>query len=77
MKKLVIIFVLLLLVVSLTSCSDPLPSGHATEILCYGEHYNYHNVDFEYINETTVKIKGAIQDTYIPTTSIIRIRVDK
>ncbi len=82
MKRIVMLFCITLLLFSFAGCSNTptLPSGHGYVQLDYNNSlYNrlYNNtVDFQYVNETTVKIILEGKVYYIPTSNIEWIRVD-
>lgn len=77
-KVLCLVLCLALLSALLISCgSDNLPKGKASDIQ-FVDGSSLRNVDFKYVNETTVKItrdNGTV--IYVPTTYIERINVAK
>ena len=77
MKRLLAILLLITFLVIFTSCSDSLPKGKATEI-CINEGnttWSMHECEYEYINESTVKIIYARSTYYVPTSSIVYIKI--
>lgn len=79
MKKLACLILTIVMLFALCSCSigGSLPKGHAKNVgLISGGSFT--DVDFEYINETTVKIVETNGDVYyLPISSIRSIRVEQ
>lgn len=76
MKKLIALLLIISSLVILASCSN-LPKGEAEEIKIMQTNYSWtlKDVDYEYIDESIVKITTAEEDVYyVPTTSIIYIK---
>ena len=81
MKKVILLTLTIILVITMVSCSsNRLPSGHA-DTISYDDRYNQvvlSDVEFEYVNENTIKITKRDGDIiYIDSSRLYDIEIKK